>query len=66
MEYKDNMTDTTYMVMGGFGKHRDHFRVMSCHMGHLRVVRNFPWRESEEEAQADLDGLAKENGWDVW
>lgn len=66
MEYKDDRTDTTYMVMGGFGKHRDHFRVMSSYMGHLRVIRNFPWRESEEEAQADLDGLAKENGWEVW
>lgn len=66
MQYKDMETDTVYTVIDGLGKHLDHFRVMSCHNGHLRVVKDFPWRESEEEAQADLDGLAKENGWEVW
>lgn len=25
-----------------------------------------PWRSSREEAQADLDRLAKEKGWQVW
>ena len=25
-----------------------------------------PWRPSREEAQADLDRLAKEKGWQVW
>ena len=25
-----------------------------------------PWRQTREEAQADLDRLAKENGWKEW
>lgn len=65
MEYIDKAADTSYMVLGGFGKHRDHSRVMSCHNGHLRVVKGCPWRESEEEAQRDLDTLARENRWEV-
>lgn len=66
MAYKDKENDTNYTVMGGFGKHRDHFRVMSCHNGHLRVVRGFPWRESAKEAQEELDSLAAKNGWEAW
>ena len=66
MQYKDMETDTVYTVMGGFGKHRNYFRVMSCHNGHLRVVKGFPWRESAEEALAELDSLAMEKGWEAW
>mgnify|MGYP003192556890 FL=1 len=66
MAYKDKATDAGYTVMGGFGKHRDHFRVMSCHNGHLRVVRGLPWRESAKEAQEELDSLAAKNGWEAW
>lgn len=64
MAYKDKANDTSYTVMGGFGKHRNHFRVMSCHNGHLRVVKDFS--ASEQEAQTELDALAKENGWKIW
>lgn len=66
MQYKDMETDTVYMVMGGFGKHRDHYRVMSSCNGHLHVVKDFSWRASEQEAQTELDALAKENGWKIW
>ena len=29
-------------------------------------VAAVPWRETFAEAQADLDRLAKERGWEVW
>lgn len=29
-------------------------------------VRSLPWRDTKEKAQADLDALAKEKGWEEW
>lgn len=29
-------------------------------------VRALPWRNTKDEAQADLDRLAKEKGWKEW
>lgn len=39
------------------------WRVYSCHMGHLRVVKETVWRTSKVEAEKDLETLATANGW---
>ena len=58
-----------YQVMGGIGpntyKARYHKADRSgsdCWHG----VRSLPWRNTAEEAQADLDTLAERKGWQEW
>ena len=58
---KDEATDTAYMVRPNNKENR--WRVYSCHMGHLRVVKETVWRTSKVEAEKYLETLATANGW---
>ena len=31
-----------------------------------KCVKSLPWRNTYEEAQADLDYMATERGWEIW
>ena len=31
-----------------------------------KCVKSLPWRNTHEEAQADLDHMAAEHGWGIW
>ena len=59
-----------YQVMSGIGsdpafKARDPKPEKQGDVG-WKGLAAVPWRQTREEAQADLDRLAKENGWKEW
>lgn len=63
-QYKDEKHDRLYLVWSkkckdGSTSYRVHYR----ENGHMRVRKESLWYGKEEDAQADLDYLAKTNGW---
>lgn len=57
-----------YMVMGGIGQnYKARFQRPEKHgFTGWRGLAAVPWRETRDEAQADLDQLAAERGWREW
>lgn len=58
-----------YQVMSGIGENRYKARFQrreKCGDSGWRGLGAVSWRETRDEAQADLDKLAEENGWKEW
>ena len=59
-----------YKVMSGIGSDRFKARYQKPDkdgsVSGWKGVAAVPWRAAFAEAQADLDRLAKERGWEVW
>lgn len=58
-----------YQVMPGLGENTFKARYQRAdHQGNVgwKGLASVIWRSTREEAQADLDRLAKEKGWQEW
>lgn len=58
-----------YQVMPGLGENTFKARYQRAdHQGNVgwKGLASVTWRSTREEAQADLDRLAKEKGWKEW
>lgn len=58
-----------YQVMSGIGPdtYKARYQKPEKHGSNgWKGVAAVPWRKTAEEAQADLDRLAKEKGWNEW
>lgn len=63
MQYRDPKTDDVYMTWPRIVSRREKWRVLyKCACHGLRVVPGTVWRDTEQEAEADLVKLAKERG----
>lgn len=52
-----------YRVFPGIGRNTYKARYLTPGMASWKCVARLPWRDSIEEAQEDLDQLAKKKGW---
>ena len=69
MQYRDSKTETVYMIWDRWVKGRANrsWRVYHKSTGHcVRVLPGTVWRDTEQEAEADLVKLAKENSWEKY
>ncbi len=58
-----------YQVMSGLGPNTYKARYQRAEkQGDVgwKGLTSVPWRQTQEEAQADLDQLAKKKGWKEW
>lgn len=63
MQYRDPNTNYVYMIWPRIVSRREKWRVFyKCACHGLRVVPGTVWRDTEQEAEADLVRLAKERG----
>ena len=53
----------TYRVMGGLGGDTFKARYRKPGTASWKCVAKMPWRKSFDEAQADLDAMARAKGW---
>lgn len=54
-----------YRVMSGIGDNRYKGRYQKPENNGWKCMKNLEWRESFDEAQSDLNDLAKSKAWDV-
>lgn len=69
MQYRDPKTNYVYMIWPRIVSRRKKWRVFykcACHGLRVVPVHGTVWRDTEQEAEADLAKLGKENGWEVW
>ena len=55
-----------YRVMGGIGGGTFKARYQKPGKSSWKGLAQLPWRDTFEEAQADLDRLAQTHGWKPW
>ena len=58
-----------YQVMGGIGLDTYKGRYQKADRSgsaYWHGIRSLPWRNTAEEAQADLDAMAQRKGWKEW
>ena len=61
--YKDNR-EWRYKVMGGLGESNYKARYQKPSKSGWKCMANMEWRKSFDEAQIDLNAMAKLKGWD--